>query len=80
MPPLSLSTMTEVPGLGTPPLKKFKFTLSTDVTSGPVLNAVNSGDKMYLRSYVAEVVLAYSNGDALRMFRRKAALLQKVCQ
>ena len=58
--------------------KKFRYHLKDNLTSGPVLNAVNTRDPLYLRTYVADVSIAYKNGDSIERFRAKAAQLQRV--
>jgi hypothetical protein len=48
------------------------------VDSGPVLNVTNSGNPMYLRTYVAEVMLCHPNDSLLRLYHMQVTKMRQV--
>jgi hypothetical protein len=61
-----------------PSRRKFKYSVAEGLKSGPVLNATNTGQPMYLRTYIAEVVLCYANGSLLELYKAKRRMLMQV--
>ena len=46
--------------------------------TGPVTNVTNSGNPMYLRTYIAEVSLCQANDALLRMYHLQVAKMRQV--
>jgi hypothetical protein len=58
--------------------RKFRYSIKDSLETGPVLNATNSMDPMFLRTYIADIKLCRPNEVLLHMYRRQQNLLAQV--
>lgn len=58
--------------------KKFRYSIEDSLSSGPVLNATNSMNPVFLRTYVADVVLCREDEHLLELFRSEQRMRAKV--
>lgn len=58
--------------------RKFRYSIHDTLVSGPVMNATNSMNVAFLRTYIADVVLCYPNEALLLMYRHQQQLRDKV--
>lgn len=77
-PPMQSKSQNSLDHGKTGPNRKFKYDVHSNMTVGPVLNATNTGNPQYLRTYIAEVVLCNPIGNLLRSYQRHTSVLMKL--
>lgn len=59
-------------------MKQFKYKLEDCLTSGPVLNATNSMNPLYLCTYIADISLCHPNAKLLMLYKKQQNLRNQV--
>lgn len=72
------SSASPAPTPGTSISRKFRYSVSDGLASGPVMNATNTANVMFLRTYIADVVLCSPNDALLEMYGKQQKLRSKV--
>jgi hypothetical protein len=58
--------------------RKFRYSIKDSLETGPVLNATNSMNPIFLRTYIADVKLCRPNEVLLRTYQSQQKLLAQV--